>query len=374
MIRCLHTADLHLGASFPGLGPFGDSRANDFILTFRRLIDLAIQHETDLFLVAGDLFDVPEPESALVGCVEGELQRLVQRGILPVLLPGTHDHLLGGKAVYGEGRFPGCLQLLSNNGPQHVRVRDNDVFFYACSWGREGGLELTKNMARRTENGLHVGLLHGSLEGSPDWEYRSKDLPFTFPGLKQWQLDYVALGHYHRFQRLEDEKRLWACYPGSPEGKRFGENGPRYALLVDIESGNPSVSTLEVQSRVLLEPVVEVDASMCDARIAETISAFGGEGRLARVRLTGVLDRALDLAYLQSYAASRFDHLELDDQTRWLDGDFIAAIADEETVRGACVRRFQTLLDEAGTEEVRGEIEQAFREVMVRFQGQGERP
>ncbi|WP_158247113.1 metallophosphoesterase family protein [Geothermobacter hydrogeniphilus] len=369
MIRCLHTADLHLGASFPALGTFGAVREQDFVHTFRRVIDLAIHREVDLFLIAGDLFDNPSPERALIGCVEGELQRLVQRGILPVLLPGTHDYLLAGESVYHPERFKGALQLVRNDGPVRITVRDDVVFLYSCCWDSGRADDLRACMARRPGDGIHLGLLHGSLEGSPDWQYRGKDLPFTFPALKQWGLDYVALGHYHRFQQLEDGNRLRACYPGSPEGKRFGENGPRHALIVDLEPGRAVMEPVEVQSRQLLELELEVDGQMTDTDIAEAIAAMGGEGTIVRLCLRGVLDRALDRDYLAAYAESRFDYLELVDETRWLQGDFIAAIAEEETVRGACVRRFRSLLAAADNDVSRHEIEQAFREVMVRFQG-----
>lgn len=373
MIRLLHTADLHLGSVFPGLGEAGARREDDFLKTFKRIIDLAISHDVHLLLVAGDLFDHPRPDKKLLSVVQGELQRLVQRNILPVLLPGTHDHHLGGEELYTTKNFPGAVLLTAPriDAPAAVRVADQDLFLYGLTYlGGNPAVALT-GMQRTAEDGLHVGLLHGSLEGSPDWEYRSKDLPFTLAGLKHWDLDYVALGHYHRFQELQDASRVWACYPGSPEGKRFGENGPRYVALVEVGHRSARVEALEVQSRILLETILELEAGMSDSALVSAICKLGDDHRLVRLHLTGVLDRALDPELLQARCQPAFAYLDLIDETRWLQGDFIAGLAGEETIRGECVRRFQELLEQTTDKQGRDEIEQAFREVMVRFQSPG---
>lgn len=373
MIRLLHTADLHLGSVFPGLGEAGAGREEDFLKTFKRIIDQAIACDVQLLLVAGDLFDHPRPEKMLLATVQGELQRLVQRGIIPVLLPGTHDHHLGGEELYTRQNFSGAVLLTEPHidAPTLVKVADQDVYLYGLAYlGGQSSAPLA-DMKRRGEGGIHLGLLHGSLEGSPDWEYRSKDLPFTLAGLKQWDLDYVALGHYHRFQELQDVSRCWACYPGSPEGKRFGENGPRYAALVEVGERQARVEAIEVQSRVLLEAEMELEAGMSDAAIVAAICKLGDEQSLVRLRLCGVLDRALDREWLLARCQFAFAFLDLLDETRWLQGDFVAGLAAEETIRGECVRRFQELLQQTSDAQGRDEIEQAFREVMVRFQSPG---
>src|SRR5512133_2046117 len=100
MIRCLRTADLHLDARFPSLGKREGARRADFIKTFERLITLAIKNDVQLFLIAGDLFDTPHPDGAIVAKVQAELKRLCDRGIVPVLLPGTHDHVAVRDAVF----------------------------------------------------------------------------------------------------------------------------------------------------------------------------------------------------------------------------------------------------------------------------------
>ncbi|GAB4165562.1 MAG: DNA repair exonuclease [Geothermobacteraceae bacterium] len=367
MIRLLHTADLHLGARFAALGEVEEERKRDFLATFSRLVDLAVERGVDLFLVCGDLFDLPRPDKALVAFVEGQLDRLVQAGITPVLVPGTHDWQSGSDGIYGGRHFDGAIVL---NRPEAVQVRvgKHDVWFYSHPPLVEPGPGLTEIMRRRTEEGLHIGLLHGSLRGSPEWDYRGRDLPFTLSDLAEWDLDYVALGHYHRLQKLEAGERLFACYPGSPEGKRFGEDGPRYALIVEVDTRRAGIEAVEVQQRQLRQESLILSAGMDEAAVASVVCERAGGRDLVRFTLEGTLDRVLDMETLWQRCRPAFFYLDLVDRTRWHDLDRLDRLALEETVRGEVVRRFLRLREHAETEDAREEIDQALREILVRFQ------
>ncbi|RMF47401.1 MAG: DNA repair exonuclease [Deltaproteobacteria bacterium] len=367
MLRLLHTADLHLGARFAALGEVEEERRRDFLATLSRLVGLAVEREVDLFLVSGDLFDLPRPDKTIVSCVEGQVDRLVQAGITPVLVPGTHDWQSGSDGIYGGRHFAGAL-VLNRPGAVKTRVRDRDIWLYSHPPQVEPGPELTEIMRRRSEDGLHVGLLHGSLRGSPEWEYRGRDLPFTLGDLAEWDLDYVALGHYHRWQKLEVGERLFACYPGSPEGKRFGEDGPRYALLVEVDTRQARAEAVEVQQRMIRQESLVLSAGMDDAAVASAVCEQAGGRDLVRLTLEGTLDRVLDIEALWQRCRPAFFYLDLVDRTRWHDLDHLDRLAREETVRGEVVRRFMRLREQAESEEAREEIDQALREILVRFQ------
>jgi DNA repair exonuclease SbcCD nuclease subunit len=322
--------------------------------------------------VAGDLFDGPHPSPAAVGQVQAGLKRLADRGIVPVVLPGTHDNVVSADSVYRSSDFPGAviLQQPSVTEPVEVSTSGQKVFLYGFAYrssASEGSLE---GMQRRSEDGIHIGLLHGSREGSPEWEYRKKDLPFTLPLLKRWKLDYVALGHYHDFEELSDGARVYACYPGSPEGKRFGENGPRYCALVTIEHGRAGVEKVVSNTRVLEERDMDLSGCENEADAATAIAALGRPDLLLRLQLTGIVEAPLNLERLLGRVGGEFFHLELRDATRLFDSDYAQRIAREETIRGVFVRRARELAAQSSPER-RAVVEEAFREVLVRFRAFG---
>jgi DNA repair exonuclease SbcCD nuclease subunit len=367
MIRFLHTADLHLDAPFPALGGRSRERQAVFLETFERILTLAIKSEVHLLLIVGDLFDSTSPSTAVIGQVQAGLKRLADRGIVPVLLPGTHDSIVSADSVYRRHRFPGVLLDRSAvEDPVKLTVNGEDAYLYGFAYrtlSSEGGLT---SMSRRFPEGVHIGLLHGSRQGSPEWDYRKKDLPFTLPLLKDWGLDYVALGHYHQFEVLCEEGRIHACYPGSPEGKRFGENGARCCALVTIEAGEVQVERLPTNGQILEEK--SLDLSGCDTEEAAVgaIRALGRPDLLLRLALGGIVEAPLDLAALKARCEGEFFYLELEDRTRLFDSEFARRIEQEETIRGVFVRRIRQLMDESPAGE-RAVVEEAFREVLVRF-------
>lgn len=368
MIRILHTADLHLDGSFTSLGNRAPQRQADFLETFERIVDLAVEKQVHLLLIAGDLFDHPRPGPRSLGKVQAGLQRLAARGIQPVVLPGTHDSLVSSDAVYRQSTLPGTV-LLDQPGVQEplaLTVNGESVYLYGFAYRGFRSDDALAGLRRRCDEGLHIGLLHGSRQGSPEWNYRKKDLPFTLDDLKNWNLDYVALGHYHSYEELTEGGRLYACYPGSPEGRRFGENGPRYCALVTVESGRATVEPLPVNSRELAEK--ELDLSGC-ADLEEAVgrvAALADDRLLLRLTLTGMLEAPVDLSALQSRCEDGFFYLELRDETRLFDSAYARRIESEETVRGLFVRRARKLMAEVGEQE-RSVVEEAFRDVLIRF-------
>jgi len=366
-LRLLHTADLHLGAPLAWLGGQAEVRQKDFLLTFRRIIKLAIEQQVDLVLIAGDLFDHPRPEASLFLAVQHELARLLENNIVPVLLPGTHDGVWGGMTPYQADDFPGVIILDQEFalGPIQREINGEPVYFYGAAYRGENPAELYQAMRRQDGEGFHLGLLHGSLQYSSQWEFRTKDLPFTLDELNSWGLDYVALGHYHSYQVLEQNGEVIACYPGSPEGKKFGESGERRVALVDIDNSGTRLRPVAVQSRILQCLTFDMSSEPTLEALRKRLTNLADENLLLRLELIGQVDAPLDTEAICALFDEDFFYLELLDKTEFFDGALVRQLAREETIAGICVRRFQQLLVEQP--ENREKIERAMKEVVLRF-------
>jgi len=374
VIRLLHTADLHLDAAFPSLGDREEARRDDFLVTFDRLVDLALEREVDLFLVAGDLFDSWQPSLPAVERVQAGLQSLVEEGVVPVLLPGTHDCVTTEESVYRKTAFPGAVLLDGPrvDEPAVLSVRGQDVLLYGFAFRAHASEGALGTMVRRDREALHIGLLHGSRQGSPEWDYRQKDLPFTMEELRGWELDYLALGHYHNFEILEEDGRVLGCYPGSPEAKRFGEEGQRWCAIVSLDGTGASVERVEVGRRRLEKGTIDLGACGGQEGVVGAIDDLASPDLLLRLSLTGIVETPIETERLLERCRDGFFHLEIRDRTRMFDSRFVQQIEEEETVRGVFVRKVREFMEQIPSNE-REEVEAAFREVLVRFQSFGGR-
>jgi DNA repair exonuclease SbcCD nuclease subunit len=372
-ISILHTADLHLGANLASFGEFARERQRDFEKTFDRIVNIAIKREVDCLVVAGDLFDSNSVAAETVGRVQEGFSRLTGRGVAVVLIPGTHDHVTSATAIYRRYPFPGVHLLMGPQilDPLCLTVRGTEVFFYGFAYQGAASAQGIASMARRTPAGIHIGLIHGSLRGSPEWDLRHKDLPFNSSELAALNLDYIALGHYHGFAAVAHEGRTVACYPGSPEGKRFGENGPRCAVLAEIGTGSVTLEKVQTQSRMIAEHTFDVSLLADPSFLVDELARLAAIDCIVRIRLSGVVEEPLDCDNLAGRLQGHFAWLELIDETDLFDSRYMQRIEREDSIRGLFVRKVQARMADAGNETELEICREALKLVFQRFSERG---
>src|SRR5450756_934933 len=94
-LKILHTADIHLGARFVGLGRKGPEQRAQLLETFGAVAELAIKEKVGLFLIAGDLFDSNRVSKELLERAASLFEDLGENGIPVCISPGTvsYTHL-----------------------------------------------------------------------------------------------------------------------------------------------------------------------------------------------------------------------------------------------------------------------------------------
>ena len=112
-------------------------------------------------------------------------------------------------------------------------------------------------------------------------------VPLSPEQLREWNLDYLALGGRGNFALLESPNRIHGCYPGSPEGRRFGENGIRSCALAQVDTDWATVEPLPTGGRILEE--MTLDLSDCETltTMFDKIRALGKPELLLRLTLSG---------------------------------------------------------------------------------------
>jgi DNA repair exonuclease SbcCD nuclease subunit len=214
-----------------------------------------------------------------------------------------------------------------------------------------------------------VGILHAALQDSPTWKIRPADLPITRTEIAASGLHYLALGHYHNFAEVREGGSV-AVYPGTLEGRKFGEDGPRYLVTATLSRDAVSIERTPWNVRTLSETAIDLlGAEIQDeAQLEERIGAFAGDREVVRVRLNGPAAFIFDAERLRGRLTPRFFHLELDDQTYVVNASLLEQFRDEATVRGLFVRRMLERLDRSTTSRERETATLALRIGLAEFQ------
>ncbi|MDF2991030.1 MAG: repair exonuclease [Microbacterium sp.] len=278
-MRILHTSDWHIGRSFHGHSTL---EALDGVLEV--LVAQVTQHEVDVVIVAGDVFDSATPAAACYPLLSRTLAALAEAGARVIVTSGNHDSAarLGFQSSLLRSDITVITDALSVGTPVTVHDEHGPVHIYGIPYLEPAivrhvwdGVELRSqaqtmqyaldlvraDLAER--GGRSVVAAHcfaAGVEATPGVEREIRQGGLDVVPLPAFDgPDYVALGHIHGRQQLSERVR----YAGAPLHYSFGEAGkPRGSWLVDLDArGLSSVSWLDLP---VPRPLVTLRAPLDD--------------------------------------------------------------------------------------------------------------
>lgn len=318
MIRLLHTADIHLGAKFLGLGDRGMAQREQVRASFKKLVSLAIAEDIDVVLVAGDLFDTNQQPQRNIDLVVEQFGLLTANNIPVCLIPGTHDCLDSGsiyRKVKLEEKCPG-LTLFTGEGWTYKEFPALGLTIYGRpNLSNRSYKSPLEGLGRLTETPYHVAIAHGSL--NIPGAIAEDDHVFTADQIQNSQMHYIALGHWHRPYRCSNEP-IVAWYSGPPELISTDQREPGSVLIVSIlDSGRVEVETKRTGLRCCDE--LEIDLSDCEGlpQLKSKIVEKADPNLVMKVILKGLRneDLVLPSEELEAELLGRFFCIRIIDQS-----------------------------------------------------------
>ena len=278
MLRILHFADAHIdmatyGRHDPESGlPI---RVMDYLKSLDTIVDAAIDENVDLVIFAGDAYKDRNPAPTYQREWGKRIMRLSRAGIHTLLLVGNHD------LSPALGRAHALTEFSTLQVP-HVRTLDRPMFLspdelwdlplqvIALPWISRSGMvahldihgrdrkqiyealekrltDLVENWIEKADPNLPIVLTaHASVQGASYGGERTVmlggDLVLSGSLAKNPRLDYVALGHIHKPQNLNEDGHPPVVYPGSIERVDFGESGDdKYFVIAEVAKGSTGV-------------------------------------------------------------------------------------------------------------------------------------
>lgn len=288
-MRFVHAADLHLDSPLRGLeryeGAPVDRMRGATRRAFENLVELCIENDARLLLIAGDLYDGDWKDYATGLFFAAQMARLREAGVRVVWVRGNHD----AASQLTKHLRPGSnVRELSVRRPETLVLEDLGVAVHGQGFPTRA---VTNDIAQQypapVPGALNIGLLHTSVTGREGHEPYA---PCSVDTLVGKGYDYWALGHVHTREVLHESPHV--VFPGNLQGRHMRERGAKGATLVTTDGARiTSVEhcALDVVRYVLTE-VDAGDASSGDdvvdlARTALEGELERGEGRLLASRV-----------------------------------------------------------------------------------------
>ena len=263
-MRILHTSDWHLGRSFKGV-PLVDQQ----VRFTEQVVEVVKEEGIDLVVVAGDVFDRALPSAEVVEVWHDALDRIVETGAQLVAISGNHDQgarlevptrLLRPGVIIRGSHAPSSVTLEFDDGPLLVAPipfldpflsRDLHQGQGAASHQSvlEGWLTATAEAVAASPRSLAVS--HAFVRGGEPSESERSLLQIGGAELVDARVyedfSYVALGHLHRPQVVDDDR---VAYCGSPIAYSFSETAKKSLRIVEFgpEGGDLRAELLPIEA------------------------------------------------------------------------------------------------------------------------------
>ena len=264
-MRIIHTSDWHLGQNF-----YSKSRAAEHSAFLDWLLTSAQAHEVDAIIVAGDIFDTGSPPSYARELYNRFVVQLQQTGCQLVVLAGNHDSV----ATLNESRdilafLKTTVVASAGHAPFILPQRDGTPGAIFCPVPFLRPRELVTSQAGHS-SGEKQQLLLSAISDYYQQQYEAacalrgdRPLPIVasghlttvgasksdavrdiyigtleaFPASHFPPVDYIALGHIHRAQKIGGSEHI--RYSGSPIALSFDETGKSKSVnLVTFSDGH----------------------------------------------------------------------------------------------------------------------------------------
>ena len=241
-MKIIHTADLHLDSK---METHLDSikakeRKNELLLSFKRLVEYAKANNVSAIIIAGDMFDKPRISIKTRDFIVDIIKEYA--AIDFIYVTGNHDE---------DG-------ILHEFADRPINLHTFDSKWSTISYDEVDITGIVYNDASKTymydtlnlnPNRLNIVTLHGPIEGSNS---------ININLLKNKNIDYLALGHIHKYIKGSIDDRGIYIYPGCIEGRGFDETGPKGFVELEIKDGKITSNFHRFCRRELHEVTVDI--------------------------------------------------------------------------------------------------------------------
>ena len=316
MVKILHTADIHLGAKFSGLGNKGASQREQLRATFKNIIATAIDERVNIVLIAGDLFDANQQPQGNIDLVIEQFNLLGSNNIPVCLIPGTHDSL-DSSSIYRKVDFEGRCSNLKIFADENISCKEYPGFdltvYGKPNLSNRSYISPLKGLTPSTSSKFHIAMAHGAfyIPGKA----AKDDHVFQLEEIKSSGMHYLALGHWHEIYQCSEEPPAW--YSGPPEW--IPDQRERGAvLLVSLsDSGKVNVETKMVGLRDYDEVAIDMNEIQDLAKLKVRISEGANQNLIRKAILKGLRDAGLIVnpEELETELGEKFFHLKVSNQS-----------------------------------------------------------
>lgn len=209
---------------------------------------------------------------------------------------------------------------------------------------------------------INIMVIHGEVEsGNSKNEYN----PIYLRDIEKTGIEYVALGHRHKFSGILKSGNTNYAYSGCPQGRGFDEEGERGIIIGDIYKGGVSLNFKSICKRKYITREVQIDDINTYDELISKILSLGNEEELKRnfykIILKGKVKEHFTLKenILMEKVKYNFYYIKFIDKT--IIGMNINELSMDFSIRGRFVTKIIRMIQKSNDEEEKNILQNALK-------------
>ncbi len=360
MVKILHCADMHIDTLFSSCSSKeAKARRTGLLSAFSKAVERARIEKTQIFLIAGDMFDDGEALSfETLSYVTREIASLPDCKF--VIAGGNHDPYIQG-GIFDSVLWPENTYIFKSDRVEKFSFDDINTDVYGYSFTSKAMRECPlENFVPADKERINIILAHGDTE-----DPLSNYCPIRKKLLDALDADYIALGHIHKGGESYDGGKY--TYSGCISGRALDECGAKGFLCGEISKGKRTLKFISPDPVLFQIEQLDVSDFATSEKLRAAMEKVAGkysDKTELRLILKGELSELIEtLPKIQTNLA----RLELVDQT--VPRFNFESIKSEISLKGAVYERLRPQL-ESDDEDERKKSKLALKYIMSALKGE----
>ena len=368
-VKILHTADIHIGAAESFLGESAESRKFETLLTFEKIVDMAVSESVDILAIAGDLFDSNNIEERLITAVFEKIKNCAT--VKVVFTAGNHDPL-SAESPFLRYDLPENLYVLGLS-DECITFEDIKTRVYGRSFEHSRLQGEEKFTLEPEQDYINIMVQHGELKSDLNSDYNAITPKFV----KTSGMDYIALGHVHKRTEIGKIDATSFAYCGCPEGQGFDELDQKGVFIGEVGKNLCDLKFVAISKRQHIEAKINIsdleNATDIKNAVLNRLKADYGESykdNLYKILLVGEVSETAEIntAEIKSRLEEELYFVKVKNRTEFkLDYE---QLSKEPSLKGIFVKKMLEKLSEVTTEEEKDILKKALNLGLRAFNGE----
>ena len=228
-IKILHTADIHFDTPFSGMTPKEALKSKEELKeVFERIIEMTLEKEIDILLIAGDIFDNLSVNKTTLHFIKNCFKKISKVNVF--ISPGNHD-------PFNEKSFYSIVEWSSNvhvfkGGMESVILEHINTVVWGVGFNTSHVNKSLLKDVKRVEGYNNIMVIHGEITTTKEGNDYN---PITEEDIAKSNMDYIALGHRHKFSGVKKIDNTYYSYSGCPQGRGFDELEDKGIVIIELK-------------------------------------------------------------------------------------------------------------------------------------------